>query len=150
MSGGFLWKVSQHWNVGGVLRQGPQVDFDLEFHTGPAFDPATAPGTLIEAETGVLPIPGVLGLGVSYRTSDGDLTVGFEWDVVGYAALDEDLGNGNELHVGAEYVFLRSRPLTALRFGAWLDPNHRFTSDGKLIRPVSAKGAGDAAAGVGG
>ena len=34
----------------------------------------------------------------------------------------------DELHLGVEYVFLESTPLTAVRLGAWLDPDHRLRS----------------------
>ena len=32
----------------------------------------------------------------------------------------------DELHLGAEYVFIGSTPIVALRFGAWLEPDHRL------------------------
>jgi hypothetical protein len=34
----------------------------------------------------------------------------------------------NELHLGAEYVFIGSTPIVAVRFGAWLEPDHRMRS----------------------
>jgi hypothetical protein len=40
------------------------------------------------------------------------------------------LDDGDELHVGAEYVFLDTRPVTALRVGAWLDPDYRVRAKG--------------------
>lgn len=62
----------------------------------------------------------------------------FEWDRVRYSSLVEglsaaalgadrlSLSDANELHVGAEYAFLRLDPVLAVRVGAWLDPDHRL------------------------
>ncbi len=36
------------------------------------------------------------------------------------------LDDADELHIGAEYAFLGSRPSTAVRLGGWLDPDHRI------------------------
>ena len=41
------------------------------------------------------------------------------------------LDDGDELHAGLEYAFLRATPLVAIRFGAWLDPAHRFHYEGR-------------------
>jgi hypothetical protein len=81
-------------------------------------------------------------VGASYRSLGGRLTVGFEWDRVGYSSIlkgsdDPDifLEDANELHVGAEYVFLGATPVVALRLGAWLDPNHRIGYRGDYYVP---------------
>ena len=82
--------------------------------------------------------PDVWGLGVAYRSPDGSLTVGVEWDRVEYSIIGETLDSplvdtslaaiddANELHLGAEYVFLKTSPLIAFRGGIWRDPDHRF------------------------
>jgi hypothetical protein len=92
--------------------------------------------------------PNVYGFGIAYRTDDGKLTVGFEWDRIEYSSIfgsfdpvvietlddDLDLGielaadDGDELRLGAEYAFLDLKPVLALRAGVWLDPDHRFRS----------------------
>ena len=77
-------------------------------------------------------LPSVFGIGASFRSPDGRLTVGLEWDRVGYSSLLREadpgllLADGDELHAGAEYVFLQSETVLAVRMGAWLDPNHRI------------------------
>ncbi len=74
----------------------------------------------------------MFGLGASYRSRSGRLTIGLEWDRVAYSSLLREtdpglvLDDANELHVGAEYVFLQSATVLAVRLGAWLDPDHRI------------------------
>jgi hypothetical protein len=80
----------------------------------------------------------VWGLGVAYRSPNGSLTVGLEWDRVEYSIIGETLespladtslvaiNDANELHLGVEYVFLETSPLIAIRGGIWRDPDHRF------------------------
>ncbi len=128
---GILWRISDRWSLGAVYRQGPDVRAGFEERAGPMHWAAPA-GTVTAAGVGDLSLPSVLGLGGSYRSGDGRLTVGLEWDRVGYSSLLEQadpelaLEDGDELHAGAEYVFPRSRSALALRLGAWLDPNHRI------------------------
>ena len=49
--------------------------------------------------------------------------------------------DGDEIHVGGEYVFVRTSPVVALRAGVWLDPDHRTVATGEerveraLFRP---------------
>ena len=89
-------------------------------------------GTVTQAAIGEMELPSVFGLGASFRTRGGRLTLGFEWDRVGYSPILRDtdpgllLEDGDELHLGAEYVFLRAPTVLAGRLGAWLDPHHRI------------------------
>jgi hypothetical protein len=85
-----------------------------------------------------LDFPDVLGLGIAYRSPDGSLTVGFEWDRVEYSVILESLDSplvetslaaiddADELRLGLEYVFLEMTPVIAVRGGLWRDPDHRF------------------------
>ena len=128
---GLLWRMSERWTLGAVYRQGPEVVGRIEEVAGPMHWTAPA-GAVTQAATGELKLPGVFALGTSYRSRDGRLTVGFEWDRVGYSSLLRDaepglfLRDANELHAGAEYVFLQSETVLAVRLGAWLDPDHRI------------------------
>lgn len=138
---GFLWRFADCWNLGGVFRQGPRFDYELINRAGPLNpDPE---GTIIGSVTDrSIAFPDVWGLGVAYRSPNGSLTVGFEWDRVEYSTVletlesesvdtsDVDLQDGDELRVGVEYVFLRTRPLVAVRGGIWRDPKHRFEYSG--------------------
>lgn len=138
---GLLWRVAERWRLGGVYRQGPELPYTIENIAGPAHElPA---GTVIASLSGrTIEFPDVWGLGVSYRSTSGRVTVGFEWDRVEYSSIIESLtselvdttdvvvDDADELHLGIEYVFLQTTPLVALRVGGWLDPDHRFRFEG--------------------
>jgi len=151
VSAGLLLVLSECWSLGGFYRQGPEFEVRYEYFAGPAWHfigPAVPPGTLLLGVKGPMVFPDVYGLGVSYRSTGGRWTIGFEWDRVEYSTIfdsfvvtefsgiasDPDLdvhlaaNDGDELHLGAEYAFLQTRPVVGLRFGAWLDPDHRFHS----------------------
>jgi long-subunit fatty acid transport protein len=148
---GLLWILSEQWSAGGFYRQGPEFDLSFDVLTGPfleTLDPSVAEGTLVLGVIGPFSLPDVYGLGVSFRSRDGRWSVGFEWDRVEYSTMfdsfegtvvggiDEDADlevqlaadDADELHLGAEYAFLESKPVIALRLGVWLDPDHRFHS----------------------
>ena len=36
------------------------------------------------------------------------------------------MDDADDLHLGAEYVFLKTSPFIAIRCGIWQDPDHRF------------------------
>jgi hypothetical protein len=66
--------------------------------------------------------------------------VSFEWDRVQYSSITKSLdtnvfdpgqiklSDGNELHLGAEYVFVTVKPIIALRLGTWRNPAHSLDS----------------------
>ena len=108
----------------------------------------------------MLELPTLYGLGFAYQTVDGSLTVSFQWDRVEYSNIvdsleidDRAIDDVNELHLGAEYVFLDSTPIIAIRFGTWRDPDHqmRATSDVPLARALLPRGENEMhyAAGLG-
>lgn len=148
---GLLWVLAEGWSLGAFYRQSPEFEVSYEFIAGPSWDfvgPPLPTGTLILGVKGPMAFPDVFGAGISFRSADGRWTVGLEWDRVVYSTIfgdfeateysgvdpDPDLDphlaadDGNELHLGAEYAFLQTRPVIALRLGAWLDPDHRFHS----------------------
>ena len=134
---GLLWKFTESWRLGAVYRKGPRFDYELYNRAGPLNqEPA---GTILESVTDrSIAFPDVWGLGLAYRSPDGSLTIGFEWDRVEYSIIAETLNSplvdtsvatiddANELHLGAEYLFLKTSPLIAIRCGIWHDPDHRF------------------------
>ena len=132
---GLLWRFSEHWTLGAVYRQGPEVEGVTREIAGPMHDTVPA-GGVTQAGVGRMSMPNVFGLGASFRSRDGRLTVGLEWDRVGYSSIlgradpGLALSDANELHAGAEYVFLQSETVLAVRLGAWLDPNHRIEYSG--------------------
>lgn len=136
---GFLWRASPQWSLGGYYRQGPRMTLRVIEIVGPADDEADA-GT-IELDAGSpLNLPDVFGLGVAFRTRDGAWTVSGEWTRVEYSSITEDLdaeifppgqielADGDELHLGLEYVLVQWQPVLGLRLGAWRDPAHSVGS----------------------
>jgi long-subunit fatty acid transport protein len=139
LTAGFLWTLSPRWRLGGFYREGPSFELRGESRSGPSgsyFD-LPAAGTVIGQGTSPGAFPDVYGLGCVFRSEDGRLTFAFEWNRVEYSAIldrldqnefdtnDLDLNDGDEFHLGGEYVFLRSTPVVAARLGVWLDPDHR-------------------------
>ena len=151
VNAGFLWQVADRWQVGGFYRKGTEAEIAIESRTGPGDPPADRPRFAISSPSA---LPDIYGVGLSFGSRGGALTVGFEWDRVEYATIVDSIDqtvfqqlpvvdDGDEFHVGVEYNFLRSTPLLALRAGVWLDPDHRLrTSDDAdpFIRAVRQPG----------
>jgi hypothetical protein len=149
LTGGFLWRLSESWSIGGVYRQGPEIDIESEFTAGAAIDLGVPPGGVLLRGADALELPDIYGLGFAYRGPDGRVTVSFQWDRVEYSSIADSLGLGgrtiddvDELHLGGEYVFLGSTPIIAVRLGIWLEPDHqiRATSDVPLFRALLPPG----------
>jgi long-subunit fatty acid transport protein len=151
LNAGLLWNVAQSWSLGAFYRQGPEFRLVFDIRAGPSaalLDPVYADGTTILTIVTPMKFPDVYGFGVAFRSPDGRISIGFEWDRVKYSSIfgnfdpvvietmDPDLDSevhlmaddGNELRLGAEYAFLDLKPVLALRVGVWLDPDHRFRS----------------------
>jgi long-chain fatty acid transport protein len=149
-SGGFLWSPTSRWRIGGVYRQGFEVGLGNDITTGVAIDYGVPPGTVIIRNRDVpSEFPDVYGLGVSYRGLEERLTLSFQWDRIEYSSIprsigldDQTIDDADELHFGAEYVFLESSPVVAVRLGAWLDPDHQMyaTVDDPYMRAVLPQG----------
>lgn len=139
---GLRWEFSPQWSIGAVYRMGLSFDLDVGVGTGPRNDFGVPAGLTILETVDDIDFPDVLGLGVAYRSRGGAVTASFEWDRVGYSRIVDSLdptffnkvdlsaGDADELRLGVEYALLRSKPLVALRAGAWLDPDHRFQITG--------------------
>ncbi len=153
INAGVLWSLTGQWRVGGFYRLGPEFTAEFDTYVGPALadvDPdfPLAAGDLALRVATPISFPDVYGLAVAFRSADGRLALGFEWDRVEYSTIfesfdptvvetiDPDLDlsvqlaadDGDELHLGGEYAFLDASPVIAVRVGAWLDPDHRFHS----------------------
>jgi len=132
-SAGILWKISPLWSLGGRYREGPVTHPTGQARVGSILDLDVPPGSVIDFEVGGdVELPDNYGLGVAYRSADGQLTIGFEWDRVTYSDafdnLDEDdqlIDDANQFHLGGEWVLLETRPLLAIRAGVWHDPDHQ-------------------------
>jgi long-subunit fatty acid transport protein len=148
---GFLWHLTESWHLGGFFRQGAEFQLDIVAGGGPASnDPTFPPGSRF-ALTSPVATPDAYGGGIAYRSTDGRLTLSFEWDHIEYSAIFDSLGevssgefiaDGNEYRLGGEYAFLGSRPLLAVRAGVWRDPNHQVQSspDDVVLRALLGEG----------
>lgn len=134
LTAGFLWTLSESLTAGGVYRRGLRIDIGTEVTAGQAPDPGISPGEVLLRVTGFpLKFPDTYGLGMAYRAPDGRLTLSFQWDRVEYSDIpaslrldDATVDDADELHLGAEYVFLGSTPIIAVRLGTWLEPDHQM------------------------
>jgi hypothetical protein len=161
LTGGFLWRPSQTWSIGGVYRQAPRVHIGSELTAGELVDFGVPPGAVISQGTGVLELPDIYGLGCAYRTTSGALTITFQWDRVNYSNIvdsldidDRAMDDVDEFHLGAEYVFLHATPIIAVRFGGWLEPDHQMraiSDEAPIVRALLPPGEDDMhfAAGLG-
>ena len=150
LTGGFLWRPSESWSVGGVYRQGLETRYRVEVRAGEAVDFGVPPGeVIIRGSAGPIEFPDIYGAGVAYRGPDGRFTVSFQWDRIEYSSLpksldldDQTIDDSNEWHLGAEYVFLGSTSIVAVRLGTWLEPDHqmRATTDEPFTRALLPPG----------
>jgi long-chain fatty acid transport protein len=150
LTGGFLWRLSERWRIGAVYRQGLDAGINLEVRAGEAVDYGVPPGAVIVRATGgPVEFPDIYGLGLAYRDPDGRLTLSFQWDRVKYSSIpvsldldDQTIDDADELHLGAEYVFLGATPIIALRLGTWLEPDHQMhaTTDDPFVRALLPPG----------
>jgi len=146
---GLLWSIDERWSLGSFYRQGPEFGVLFDLRSGRAVqeaEPDLPPGTPVYIIATPIRFPDVYGIGIAYRSKDGKLALGFEWDRVEYSSIfggfdpviietiDPDLDlevdlaaeDGDEFRVGAEYAVLDLKPVLAIRAGVWLDPDHRF------------------------
>ncbi len=139
LNAGFLWRVSEHWSAGGFYREGPSLTLRVVEVVGP-FDDEAAEGTVQLDDTTPVNLPDIYGLGLAWRSTDGAWTTSFEWKRIEYSSITGDLdpevfepGNieisdGDEFHLGVEYVLDTTHPILAFRLGAWLDPAHNVAA----------------------
>lgn len=130
---GLLWRMSERWRLGGVYRNGSRHRLHSATFAGQAIDLGVPPGESLGSVKAPVSFPRIAGLGLAYRNPDGNLTLSLQWDHIQYSRIpksipldDQTIDNANELHFGAEYVFLGSTPIIALRVGAWRDPDHQM------------------------
>jgi long-subunit fatty acid transport protein len=152
-SAGVLWTLSESWRIGAVYRQGFEAHIGTEVTAGEAVDFGVPPGGVLLRATGIpFEFPDIYGLGFIYRGLEGRLTVSFQWDRVEYSDLprslqldDVTIDDADELHLGAEYVFLGSTPVIAVRLGTWLEPDHQMqsTGDDPFTRALQPRGDDD-------
>ncbi len=133
---GALVTINRKVRLGGVYRQGAAFPFTEIQHV-----PFSPTATLI----GNFRTPWVIGAGVRVQANPA-LALAVDYDRVQYSRLSTDfitfqvdpsvtqrvrIDDGNELHLGAEYTFLKRPSKPVIRAGVWFDPNHtvQYTTD---------------------
>jgi long-subunit fatty acid transport protein len=141
---GFLYTINSKWRIGVAARQGPEFDIDISNALGT--------GPVVLEQTTEVKVPSVYGLGVSFQPTSS-MTITFDYDRVEYSVLTEDItdlfsenptqtwqdaldsitvDDGNEFHLGFEYVFLNIKFPIAARAGVWHDPAHNMAFEGDI------------------
>ena len=146
---GGLWKFAEGWSLGAVYRDGPEFDAQAFLFAVDANGNPTQSATGFPKSTS-FNAPSVFGLGVSFQPNENWILT-FDANRVYYSDLTDDLNSGfrasdlddrqsveplgiddgTELRLGAEYTFLESANLWALRGGIWRDPEHTIRFNGQ-------------------
>lgn len=138
-SGGFVWKASSKFQIGGVYRQGADFEGDVSFasENGPKDVPYRYTGT------SGFKVPDSFGAGlVFWPTQRITLTIDvqrvlhsqrldyFEYTFGEapeyFTSEDYAVDDATEVHFGLEYLFAGMAKPIALRAGAWLEPDSRI------------------------
>jgi len=142
---GILWRPNRRWSVGAVYRNGPEFNFVGALVNGPSSPRPGWVDTSVGGE-GTFHVPDVWGLGIALRVSERFIAT-LDWDHVDYSDSNDDMlnmirigrsdpenyviDNGDEIHLGFEYLTLRPRHPVGLRLGVWRDPNHKIHYTGE-------------------
>lgn len=141
---GFLWRMSEHWTLGGVLKTPFTADIDHEVHsvnsvTYPTFPDADTHSSTTRRYDEHLQMPMSYGLGLAYRFSDaftasadvyrthwddlmyenhqGDKTSAISGDPIGSSNIDQTTW----FRLAGEYLIIRNY-VVPLRAGVFYDP----------------------------
>jgi len=128
---GGLFDVLPYLKIGGSFRRGPSFEFSQRDQLPAANFDLT--------RYGKFKVPDVWSAGVEWRPIE-PLRILVDYNRVSYSQLMKDflgfqgiasgrpdqlvLDDGNELHTGFEYVFLKAKLPLAFRGGFWVDPDH--------------------------
>jgi long-chain fatty acid transport protein len=144
------------FNVGVTAKPSPKVQLAAVFRRGAAFDlrvtNTTASGSTLVDQPGKFHVPDVFSAGLVVHASP-QLRVAVDYSRVQYSQLTGDfvdlfalsgsnprdyrINDGNELHLGAEYLVPGTSVPVALRGGVWYDPAHSLVYTGSL-QPLQA------------
>lgn len=151
---GVLWTASPQWSLGAVYRQGPEFEIATTNNLGD--------GTVFAEQPAKFNVPDVYGLGIAFRPIQ-NLTIALDYDQVEYSALTADtinifrepddpggdgqraaaarleIDDASEVHLGVEWVMANLKYPLALRFGGWLDPDHKITFRGEPGDDIDAQ-----------
>ncbi len=144
LTAGFLWRMAEKWNLGGLYRQGADLNYQLGLEAGPANTDFPAGVRFVDGFEVTYSFPEVYALGTAYRSRDGRWTGALEWRRIEYSAFLESLlpqqrdegdvlDDADELHLGGEYAFFAGTSLLAVRLGIWHDPDHQIRSEANPV-----------------
>ena len=138
VNAGLLWKIGPRVSVGAVYRQGPHFKTtasDQEDLTQALPPPPCASSSVNCSFLTTFHVPDVYGAGVSARPTK-ELTLSFDYDRVRYSQFGSGTvdifrqgstyasRDGNEYHLGAQYLLQLGNSVLAIRAGSWREPAH--------------------------
>jgi long-subunit fatty acid transport protein len=128
---GFLWRISEHWTLGGVLKLPFQADVDHKIIDN---------GMLVNSTKDTLDMPMAYGFGLAYRFSD-KFTISADlyrthWEdfiyqpendastspVSGKLISESDIDATTWFRLGAEYLYIGRKLVIPIRGGIFYDP----------------------------
>jgi len=149
---GILWRPNEHYSMGFVYRNQPSLHLEEDFIAPVGNIWGRPPESYIFKNT--INLPDSYGLGMSVRPTP-NLTFSFDLVRMIYTDLLENFQNnyntitiglieegievpftikdGNEYHLGGEYVFFIKKIPVALRAGYYTDPPHQIFLDEALF-----------------
>lgn len=123
---GVLFRLNRMIRLGGVVRRGPQFEFDLILPDNTRSSGTFAVPSSYTAGIVVQPTDR-LAIVLDYsRLQYSSLERGFVDTIVGPGSepAQFSIENGDELHIGVEYVLTQLPGTPAIRLGGWYDPAH--------------------------
>ncbi len=149
LTAGVLWDFAPAFRLGGFYRQGPRFEVGFQGFFGPAAG-IPLPAEPVRRRRTPIAFADTFGAGIAWRTLRDRLTLSFEWSHIDssrtLSRLDRGLfdtasftlDDGDDLHLGGEWIFLRSKPVIALRAGLWREDSRPLRRLGRAAPGFSA------------
>jgi long-subunit fatty acid transport protein len=118
---GFLWRINEHWTLGGVFKSPFTANIR---HTVTDYDDNTTPES--EEYHEKLSMPMSYGIGAAYRFSD-EFTISGDiyrthWNDFPVSSASDDIDPITWFRLGAEYLIVGEKIVVPIRAGIFYDP----------------------------
>jgi long-chain fatty acid transport protein len=145
---GVLIRPSAKFTIGGAARFGARLTYPATTIAGPAWQPASQIGSVVDQETVPFHVPDAYSFGVSIRPTDRIL-IATQYDHVRFSQMSQDIQDvfgidennpvageairkglrfpdSNQARGGFEYSFVSNQRVVALRLGGAFETDHRM------------------------